>query len=104
MTTGYVERALLKISNGSPKQIFNILVEIRTKVIKTTTGVKQLIQHGFVHKLLYLLSDDVREKQLPQTTDIVLSLLGNLCMEENARKDVRFIQNCGRHGASPIIN
>ncbi|OWF44331.1 uncharacterized protein LOC110458581 [Mizuhopecten yessoensis] len=92
MTTKYVERALLKISNGTPRQIYNILVEIRTKVIKSSAGIRELIQHGFVHKALFLLSDDIREQQLPQTTDIVLSVLGNLCMEEKARKDVH---KCG---------
>ncbi|XP_033748539.1 armadillo repeat-containing protein 5-like [Pecten maximus] len=88
MTSKYVERALLKISNGTPRQIYNILVEIRTKVIKSSTGIRELIQHGFVHKSLFLLSDDVRKQQLPQTTDIILSVLGNLCMEEKAREDV----------------
>ncbi|XP_060078408.1 armadillo repeat-containing protein 5-like [Ylistrum balloti] len=88
MTSKYVERALLKITNGTPKQIYNILVEIRTKVVKSSTGVRELIRHGFVHKALYLLSDEIRQNQLPHTTDIVLSVLGNLCMEENARKDV----------------
>ncbi|XP_069135474.1 uncharacterized protein [Argopecten irradians] len=88
MTSQYVERALLKISNGNPRQIYNILIEIRTKVVKSQTGIRELIKHGFVHKSLFLLSDDVRKQQLPQTTDIILSVLGNLCMEEKAREDV----------------
>ena len=93
-TEKYVEKALGKLSiTSSHKTIFNVLVEIRTKVIKSKTGLSALISKGAVSKLLHLIpsasSEDVdNESHNTKITDIVLSVLGNLCMEDGARNQV----------------
>jgi hypothetical protein len=48
-----------------------------------------LSEYGGTHKIVQILSRDNVDKK---TTDITLSVLGNLCMDEDARKLVNWEQ------------
>ncbi|XP_050410234.2 uncharacterized protein LOC126824872 [Patella vulgata] len=88
MSSNEIVAALKLLSSSSEKHIFNGMVAIRTKIMKSKNGEKQLISKGVIGKLLSILNkQDVTQKK-NKIIDIALSILGNFCMEEEARADV----------------
>ena len=76
----------LRVLLSSPESKHNLkaLIDIRTRIIKTKSGVDGLLTENFVEYLVSLLS-----KSNPKIIDITLSILANLMQEEVARQQIR---------------
>ena len=74
---------ILTKTGSSSAQIYHSLVSLRTKWIKSKSGVECLIRSGLVGKLLPLL-----QRPNSKVLDITLSILGNLMLEEGPRHQV----------------
>lgn len=81
-----IQTLITKLSNSSEKETFNALLEIRKNLLKAKEGISFLSKYGGIHKIVQILSKDNVDKK---TTDITLSILGNICMDEDARKLVK---------------
>ena len=78
-----VQKLISKLSNSSENEIFNSLLDIRKNVLKSKQGISDLCELGGVQKLVQILS---RDNTNSKTIDIILSALGNLCMDPDVRK------------------
>ncbi|ESO97893.1 hypothetical protein LOTGIDRAFT_228420 [Lottia gigantea] len=88
MSSQEIGTALKYVSSSSEKHIYNGLVSIRKKLMKSKYAEKQLRNKGIISKLLHILhTQDLTQKE-NKLLDITLSILGNFCMEEEARSDV----------------
>lgn len=84
MSSAKIQELVSRLSSKCPKTLYSALVCIRTKVIKEKHGLDQLLNGNAFDKILKILSaDDVRTSKI---TDIVLSILGNVCMDKTARQ------------------
>ena len=72
------------LSSQESKYILKGLLEIRTKTIKTESGVDALLEENFIPVLINLLTQ-TNSKIL----DITLSILANLLQEDLARRQLR---------------
>ncbi|KAL5017356.1 hypothetical protein ScPMuIL_006945 [Solemya velum] len=100
MDTNKCQRLVNRLSSGSFKPTYDALIELRTKVPKSRNDIiEKLLELDIVPKLLKLISSclSFAEEEKKKTTDIVLSILGNLCMQTNARKNVQ------KHGGIPVV-
>ena len=84
-----IQKLITKLSNSSEKETFNALLEIRKNVLRAKEGISFLSEYGGIHKIVQILSKDNVDKK---TIDITLSILGNICMDEDARKLVNWEQ------------
>ncbi|VDH96898.1 Hypothetical predicted protein, partial [Mytilus galloprovincialis] len=81
-----IQKLILKLDNSSEKETFNCLVEIRKKVLKTKEGISYLLKNGGIPKILQILQKSDTDSK---SVDVILSTLGNLCMDNDARNMVR---------------
>ncbi|KAK3587142.1 hypothetical protein CHS0354_006782 [Potamilus streckersoni] len=95
MTSDRLGKYLARLTNSNVKHVYDTLVDIRTRLIKLPNGVTKLVTGGVCPKLLQLINPehDTDDK----IRDLVLSILGNMCMEEVARVEVQ------KSGGIPII-
>ncbi|KAL3856198.1 hypothetical protein ACJMK2_010976 [Sinanodonta woodiana] len=95
MTSDRLGKYLARLTSSNVKHVYDTLVDIRTRLIKLPNGVTKLVTGGVCPKLLHLINPehDTDDK----TRDLVLSILGNICMEEVARVEVQ------KSGGIPII-
>jgi hypothetical protein len=84
-----IQKLITKLSSSLENETFNALLEIRKNVLKVEEGISFLSEYGGTHKIVQILSRDNVDKK---TIDITLSVLGNLCMDEDARKLVNWEQ------------
>ncbi|XP_063428261.1 uncharacterized protein LOC134711542 [Mytilus trossulus] len=81
-----IQKLILKLDNSSEKDTFNCLVEIRKNVLKTKEGISYLLKNGGIPKILQILQKSDTDSK---SVDVILSTLGNLCMDNDARNMVR---------------
>ncbi|CAG2225769.1 ARMC5 [Mytilus edulis] len=81
-----IQKLILKLDNSSEKETFNCLVEIRKNVLKTKEGISYLLKNGGIPKILQILQKSDTDSK---SVDVILSTLGNLCMDNDARNMVR---------------
>ena len=72
------------LSSSESKNILKALIEIRTRVVKSLSGMQSLLHHNFVSNLVILLN-----RSNSKIIDISLSILANLLQEEMARQQLR---------------
>ena len=82
------------LSSAESKNILKALIDIRTRVLKSQSGLEGLLEENFVTNLVSLLN-----RSNPKIIDISLSILANLLQEELARQQLR---SCG--GLAKLIN
>jgi len=82
------------LSSSESKHILKALIDIRTRVVKSQSGLEGLLEENFVTNLVSLLN-----RSNPKIIDISLSILANLLQEELARQQIR---SCG--GLVKLIN
>jgi len=82
------------LASSESKHILKALIDIRTRVVKSQSGLEGLLEENFVTNLVSLLN-----RSNPKIIDISLSILANLLQEELARKQIR---SCG--GIVKLIN
>ncbi|KAJ8312768.1 hypothetical protein KUTeg_010141 [Tegillarca granosa] len=85
------KKIIQKLGGSSARQIYNALVQIRTNIIKSKGGIEFLVAEGAIPKLIQLIGKS--NCHIKGTIDIIFSILGNLCMNDGARKNVE--QNRG---------
>ncbi|CAC5396164.1 ARMC5 [Mytilus coruscus] len=81
-----IQKLISKLDNSSENGIFNCLVEIRKNVLKTKEGISYLLKNGGIPKILQILQKSDTDNK---SVDVILSTLGNLCMDSDARNMVR---------------
>lgn len=72
--------------NNSSLNIFKVLVQIRTDVIKDNDGISELREKGGIRCLVKLLN-----KPNVKVLNVVLSILANCCLQEECGTEVSFI-------------
>lgn len=77
MDKNHVKSLLSNLNSSSTTKIIDTLHQIRTRVIKTDQGLKTFRECGGLENLIPLL-----RKSNENVLDIVLSILGNCCMDE----------------------
>ena len=71
------------LASSNVKTVIKSLTEIRTKLMKTESGIANLLEHGFVGLLVPLL-----DKTNMRLLDLALSILANLLLEPQARQQI----------------
>lgn len=88
---GQFTMAIKSLRTSAPKKVYNTLVDIRTRLLKAAHGTERLTQYGCVEELLRLLQSNLKcqssaADSASQCLDLILSILGNMCMTRNARQ------------------
>ncbi|CAG5135785.1 unnamed protein product [Candidula unifasciata] len=83
-----VKNVISELQSGHGSSLYSALIMIRTTLIKSKNSLSQLVQMGAVKLLVQVLEDRRRHKNQTKTTDIVMSILANLCLEEDVREQV----------------
>ena len=71
------------LASSNVKTVIKSLTEIRTKLLKTESGIANLLERGFVGLLVPLL-----DKTNMRLLDLALSILANLLLEPQARQQI----------------
>ena len=71
------------LASSNVKTVIKSLTEIRTKVMKSESGIAKLLENGFVALLVPLL-----DKTNMRLLDLALSILANLLLEPQARQQI----------------
>ena len=71
------------LASSNVKTVIKSLTEIRTKLMKTESGIANLLERGFVGWLVPLL-----DKTNMRLLDLALSILANLLLEPLARQQI----------------
>ena len=71
------------LASNNVKTVTKSLIEIRTKVMKSESGIAKLLENGFVGLLVPLL-----DKTNMRLLDLALSILANLLLEPQARQQI----------------
>ena len=71
------------LASSNAKTVSKSLTEIRTKVMKSESGIAKLLENGFVALLVPLL-----DKTNMRLLDLALSILANLLLEPQARQQI----------------
>ena len=71
------------LASSNVKTVTKSLTEIRTKVMKSESGIAKLLENGFVALLVPLL-----DKTNMRLLDLALSILANLLLEPQARQQI----------------
>ncbi|KAI8749291.1 armadillo repeat-containing protein 5 [Biomphalaria glabrata] len=83
-----VQHVISELQSGHGSGLYGTLITLRTTLIKSKTALRQLVKLGVVPLLVDALEDTSRHVGHDKMQDIVMSILGNLCMEEVVRKKV----------------
>lgn len=95
-----VSKVMADLHSGSRNSLYNSLIILRTTLIKSKAALNLLVQNDAVKLLVQLLEDHRRHVNRTKTIDIVMSILANMCIEEDIREKVStfsfFSLNCKR--------
>ncbi|XP_046366366.2 uncharacterized protein LOC124142127 [Haliotis rufescens] len=83
-----LRQIISSLSSASSSKVYNALVHVRTKAIKSQTVLKKILSQGLIPQILKILDNADTTEKKPKIADIALSILGNLCMEPDTRNDV----------------
>lgn len=89
LTVGFdkeVHNVMKQLKKGHGSNLYGALIMLRTTLIKSRAALDKLLELGLIKLLIRLLEDEGRKLSHTKTIDIVMSILANLCMEEDVRE------------------
>ncbi|BFZ18350.1 hypothetical protein BsWGS_21389 [Bradybaena similaris] len=83
-----VKKVISELRSGHGSSLYGALIMIRTTLIKSKNSLTHLVQMGAIQLLIQLLEERRRHKNQINAIDIIMSILANLCLEEDVREQV----------------
>ena len=85
-----IRKVLHKLQYGSGSSLYGALIMMRTTLIKCNESLMKLVEGGLVSLMLKVLEDIERHEGKVKIVDIAMSILANICVEEDIRQKVSY--------------